>query len=334
MADLTSASTGAGGLGTPAARWALTVTWALGLVSDVLSGAVAPPFGTELLALPFGLVAAVVLTTRGDDALPAVRAAAVATATVVSAIGALTSGAPLGATWSFNFAAYTAALLLPRGNLRSGIAGGALIGLLGTVWAVRFGASPTQFLDLLALPLLALAVGGTWRGLLGRIVRRELAYHREVERAAVAAEIADASAAATQTELADIGGEVGGLLSAISAGSELDDELVTEIVLAEADLRDRLRSPDLRAPLLRAAIDRARRRGVQVLLLGNPAQEAAVTGALPENLAAAVDAVDSGTVTLRTIPPGRTGAVSVLHADDETQERLLFEADGRLLSRR
>ena len=229
MADLTSASTGAGGLGTPAARWALTVTWALGLLSDVLSGAVAAPFGTELLALPFGLVAAVVLTTRGDNALPAARAVVVAAAAAVSAIGALTSGAPLGTTWSFNFAAYVAALLLPRGNIRSGIGGGALIGILGTIWAIRFGASLTQFLDLLALPLLALVVGGTWRWLLGRIVRRELAYRREVERAAVAAEIADASAAATQAELAEIGAEVGGLLTAISAGRSLDDGLVAEI---------------------------------------------------------------------------------------------------------
>lgn len=333
MADLTSASTGAGGLGTSAARWALTAAWALGLLSDVLSGAVTPPFGSELLALPFGLVSAIVLTTRGDDALPVGRAFTVAAAAVLSAIGALASGAPLGHTWSFNFAAYVAALLIPRGNVRFGIASGSLIGLLGMAWAVWFEASPTQYLDLLALPLLALAVGGTWRWLLGRIVVREVTYNREVERAAMAAEIADASAAATQAELAEIGVEVGGLLTAISEGHPLDDDLVAEIVLAEADLRDRIRSPDLRDLALRAAIDRARRRGVQVLLLGSSSQAGAVTDALSTALMKAIDAIESGTVTLRAIPPGRQGAISLLRADDETSERLVFAADGRLLAR-
>jgi hypothetical protein len=78
VADLTSAGTGAGGLGTSGARWAVTAVWGLGMLSDVLSGSVAPPFGSELLALPFGLVGAVLLTTRGDDALSGGRARVVA----------------------------------------------------------------------------------------------------------------------------------------------------------------------------------------------------------------------------------------------------------------
>ena len=41
MADLTSAGTGAGGLGTSGARWAVTAVWGLGMLSDVLSGSVA-----------------------------------------------------------------------------------------------------------------------------------------------------------------------------------------------------------------------------------------------------------------------------------------------------
>ena len=97
----------------------------------------APPFGSELLALPFGLVGAVLLTTRGDDALSGRRARVVAAASVISAVGALASGAPLGHTWSFAFAAYVAALLLPRGNVRSGLVAGSLIALLGAGWARR-----------------------------------------------------------------------------------------------------------------------------------------------------------------------------------------------------
>lgn len=334
MADLTSASTGAGGLGTTSARWALTVAWGLGLVSDLLSGAVAPPFGSELLALPFGLVGAIALTTRGDHPLPTRRAVTVAAAAVISAVGALASGAALGPTWSFNFAAYLAALLLPRGNVPAGLVSGSLIALLGLAWGIAFDASVAQFVDLLALPVLGLVVGAIWRWLLGRIVLREVTFNREVERAAMAARIAEASDAAIRAELAEVGADVGGLLSILSEGRPLDDELVARISVAEADLRDRIRSPRLRHATLRAAIDRARRRGVQVLLLGSSSQETAMTGPLAESLVEALDAVGAGTVTLRAIPPGREGEISLLRADEESSERLLFASDGRLLSRR
>ncbi len=333
MADLTSVSTGAGGLGTPSARWALLTVWALGVVSDTLRGAVAPPFGSELLALPFGLVSATVLTTRGDDALSSRRAIVVGGAAVISAAGALASGAELGHTWSFNLAAYVVALLLPRGNVRAGLVSGAAIGVLGLAWGIASRASLAQFVDLLALPMLALVVGAVWRGLLGRIVRRELTYNREAERAAMAAQVAEASGVAIRTELAEIATDVGDLLDIIGEGRPLDDELVDAITVAEADVRDRIRSPNLRHSALRAGIDRARRRGVQVQLLGSSSQPSALTDLLAERLVETLDAVDAGTVTVRAIPPGRQGAVSLLRAGEETSERLIFAADGRLLSR-
>lgn len=333
MADLSSASTGAGGLGTTAARWALISVWALGLLSDLLSGAVAPPLGSELLALPFGLVAAIVLSTRGDDALSPFRAAVVGASAGLSAIGSLASGAPLGHTWSFAFAAYMAALLLPRGNVRSGLVSGAAIAALGLAWALRFEASPAQLLDLLALPVLALVVGSVWRRLLRRIVTRELTYNREVERAAMAARIAESSTSATQAELAAIGEDVGETLRAIRDGRPLDDALLTEVAVAEASLRDRIRSPNLHHAHLSPAINRARRRGVQVVLLGGSSPESVVTDALANSIVEVVDGAQSGSMTLRAIPAGRHGAVSVLRADEHGDERLVLAADGRLLSR-
>lgn len=333
MADLTSASTGAGGLGTPAARWALTATWAFGVASDVLGSALAPPFSSDLLAPPCGLLGALVLTRRGNEPLSTGRAVVVGAAAVISAFGALASDAPLGHTWSFNFAAYLAALLLPRGNVRTGLVSGALIGMLGLGWAIHSEASTSQLIDLLALPLLALVVGGTWRWLLARIVARELTYNRDTERAAMATRIADASAAATQAELTEIGNEVGGLLRAIRDGRQLDDDLLAEISITEADLRDRIRSPNLRDACLRTAIDRARRRGVNVLLLGNSPHQRPVTDALAKSIAESIDAIPSGTVTVRTIRPGRDGVISLVRADDQAKEHLVFAADGHLLTR-
>ena len=293
----------------------------------------APPFGSELLALPFGLVGAVLLTTRGDDALSGRRARVVAAASVISAVGALASGAPLGHTWSFAFAAYVAALLLPRGNVRSGLVAGSLIALLGAGWAVVHGASASQHVDLLALPVLALVVGGSWRAMLTRIVVRETTYHRDVERAAVAAGAAEAAEAATQAELAEIGAEAEATLRRLYEGHVLDDAFLAEIAVIEAGVRDRIRSPNLRDAVLRAAIERARRRGVRVTVLDSSTPQAPFAGELVDSIAAIMDDLDSGTVTLRVMPRGRRGAVSVLRADEQGHERLVLGADGGLISR-
>lgn len=333
MADLTPVSTGSGGLGTPSARWALTATWALGAISDILGGAVTPPFLGDMVAWPLGLVAAVMLTRPGNEPLPTGRAIAVGTAAVLSAFGALASSAPLGHAWSFNFASYMPALLLPRGNVRTGLVCGALIIVMGLGWGVGIQASAGQLIDLLALPLLALVVGGTWRWLLTRIMARKLTYDHETERAAMATAIADASAAATQDELAEIGSEVAELLLAIRDGQPLDDDLVAEIAFTEADLRDRIRSPNLRDPVLRAAIVRARRRGVQVLVLGNPPHQRPVTDELAKSVAESIDGIVAGTVIVRTIRPGRDGVISLVRADGQEGEHLVFSADGDLLAR-
>lgn len=333
MARLTPSGTGAGGLGTPAARWALAAAWALGVLSDAVGGSVGFPYWNELLALPFGLIGALVLTTRGDQALPPGPATVVAASAVLSATGALMSGSPLDQTWSFNFASYLSALLIPRGNLRSGLLSGLLIVLLGALWALTHDASLAQAFDLLAFPFLALVIGATWRWLLNRIVVRELAHQRDVERAAMAAEIAEASIAATHTELAEIGAEVGGILQAIGDGQWLDDAFATEISVVEAGVRDRIRSPHLRDAALGAAIERARRRGVGVLVLGSSSHERAINDALAASVAEVIDGIDAGAVTMRAIPSGRQGALSVLRTDDTTSERLVFDADGRLLSR-
>jgi len=333
MARLTPASTGGGGLGTPATRWALTAAWALGVLSDAVGGSVGVPYWNELLARPFGLIGALVLTTRGDQALRPGRAAIVAASAVLSATGALMSGAPLTQTWSFYFGSYLTALLIPRGNPRSGLVGGSLIVLLGGFWAHTHGVSVALAFDLLAFPLLALVIGATWRWFLGRIVVRELTHTREVERAAMAAEIAEASIAAIHAELAEIGADVGEILHAIGDGHWLDDEFATEISVVEASVRDRIRSPHLRDASLSAAIERARRRGVGVLVLGSSSHASAIAGTLATSVAEVIDGVGTGAITVRAIPAGRRGAVSVLRADDHTSERLVFDAGGRLLSR-
>lgn len=332
MADLTSAGTGGAGLGLPAARWVLTAVWALGLVSEVLGGVVAPPFGPEVPALALGLVGALVLTTRGDDRLSSRRALLVAAATVASGTAALAADAPLGHTWSFNFAAYTAALLIPRGNVAVGVVAGGLLGAVGLGRALAAEASPGQLVDLLALPLLAVVIGSAWRWALHRIVTRELAHEREAGRAAVMAAVSEAATAAARRELAEIAAEVAPVLGGLRDGVVLDEERVRGIGVVEAEVRDRIRSPAARHPRLVAAVSRARRRGVSVVLLGGAA------GVVGDDLAGAVarlvDDVPDGALTVRLVPPGRDGALSVLVERPGRSERVLFDAAGGVIARR
>ena len=334
MADITAAGTGAAGLGLPAARWVVATVWTLGLFSDVLGGAVAPPFDTEVLALALGLVGGMLLTAPGDDRLSWGRSLLTTVAVVTSGTAALTSGAALGQTWSFNFAAYIAALLIPRGNVLAGLLGGGLLSLVGLGRAVAADASPAQLIDLLALPVLALVIGTAWRWSLHRVVTRELQHEREADRAAIAASITESATSAARLELAEIRAEVSPVLIRLRDGAVLDDAQVQEVAIVEAEVRDRIRSPRLRHERLRTAIASARRRGVHIVLLGSADASGDVIG---DDLAAAValltDAIDRGSITIRAVPPGRTGALSVLLDAGDRSERLLFDDAGVVIAR-
>lgn len=332
MGDLTSA--GAGGLGTAAARWALIVAWGMGVLSDAFGGVFQSLLGLPALSAALGLAGAVVLTSRGDRSLSPPASAFVACACVLSAVAALASDAPLGGIWSFNFAAYTAALLLPRGNVLPGTVASISINVLGLAWAVQAGATTAQMVDMLALPFLALFIGAAWRFMLTRVVARELSHDREAARAAMEREAADASIAAIQGELDQIRHEVGPALRAIRDATSLTPELSAGISVVEANLRDRIRSPEFGDPTLRDSIDRARQRGVDVVLLGSSAQEDRIAAPLAAALVEVLEGSESGSVTVRSLPRDRLGCVSVLLAQPGRSERLLLDADGAILARR
>lgn len=123
---------------------------------------------------------------------------------------------------------------------------------------------------------------------------------------------AEAAALARTAErsrrLAELDSVVGPQLRRIAHGDELSDDDRRELLIAEARLRDGMRARQLNLPEVVAAVARARRRGVAVLLLDDRYPMPVPSESLNGVTAAAVQLLDAaigGTVTIRLLPAGR-----------------------------
>lgn len=325
----------AAGLGTRAARWALVTVWALGVAHGVL-GETLTPAETLATGAPWRLAAygcallgALLLTTPGDGALARGRAAVVAGCALAAALLLFRGGAPVERLWLFDFSSYLPALLIARGNSVLGALGGGLLIGTGVGWAVTEGTA-SGAVELVAMPATALVVGVVWNIALRRIVAREQGHRSSAARAALAAEIAEENAIADRRELADVHRQAAPLLTRLAEGEAVG---ARELAVTEAAIRDRIRSPWVRHPVLTATITARREAGVDVRLLGESAGGRAPIGdALAHAVADLVARPERGTVTIRAMPAGRAGAVSVLLDDGVAATRVVLAENGAILS--
>ncbi len=339
MADLTAGGTGGAGLGTRPARYALITVWALGAVNGVIAGWMGSR--TDLVVYLLALAACVALTGRGDDMLRPAAAALVAGAAVSSGVLLLAvHPLPIG-FWPIDFASYLIALLIPRGNIRAATIGAAL--LLGAVPIVGLAqsAGADTIAKVMVVPVLALIAGVVWRVILRQIVMRERTHRSRAAIAARDIRIDREAAERYRAELDTIREQAGPLLRAIAAGEPLDPALRHRLMITEAAIRDRIRSPGLAHPTLTAAIADRRRAGVRVLLLGDSSgtdgsdgSDGTVGDELAATIGGLIAPVIDGSITIRAVPRGRGGAVSVLLSAPDRTERLLMAADGTVIDRR
>src|SRR5690606_40103107 len=99
------------------------------------------------------------------------------------------------------------------------------------------------------------------------------------------------------------------ILERIAGGADLDPAERRECRLLEAELRDRLRAPELATEEIGRAARVARARGVEVVLLddgGFADVPDAVREQVVELAVAELTRAESGTVTVRVLPPGRS----------------------------
>jgi hypothetical protein len=334
MERLTSAATSAGGLGTEAARWAFL----FGLACSVLQGFVDGTFATSPLVWAAALTAALcgflILTTPGAHLLSPAAAWSTVAAALFVAAATLWSAPAVTELWGLGLAAYLATFLIVRGNVVAGMVGGVLVPGIAALWAWPRGPSPEEWALLVGIPIGSLAAAWAWRLVLRWIVGLERVHRTDAAQAEERA-AADAEAlAATRKELAGIRAEVTGLLGRIASGERIDDELRTELSCVEAGVRDRIRAPHLNHPDLLATIATIRRRGVEVVLLGEPRRVGErVSDRLAMSICRLIDVVAAGRVTIRTLPEGRAAAASVVISQAGVTDHVQFSADGTLLTR-
>lgn len=331
MAGLTRNHTGGAGLGTFAARCALVVVLILVAASTVIDGSLSLmlPQPMQIAAFALTLVGAMVLTTPGDGELPPARAVVVPACAVIAGAFTLSAWDAAGEVWLFNITVYLVALLIARGNLSAGVAGGAILIALGLGAGRYSGASQQAVAALLGTPVMALCVGVIWFLLLRRIVAHERSHRTEIARAALAADVAREATAANARELGEIVARVRPVLESIIAGHPLDQETHRRLTMLEAGIRDRIRSPGLQHPILVEAITACRERGARVLLLGDGARPC--SQALAEAVASFLAPAGDEQITLRALPAGRHGALSLLIVGPDDATRVVFAEDGSVI---
>ncbi|MBN9105726.1 MAG: hypothetical protein J0I14_12050 [Propionibacteriaceae bacterium] len=332
MAQLTSADTSAGGLGTRQARWAFLFVWACGLAQGFVGGAFTAAPKAWLLVLLCALAGALLLTTPGNRPLrPAPAGTLIVVAGLVAVAGVwLARG--VEDLWVVDFAAYLVSFMIVRGNTAGGAVGCMLV--LGIV-AERMASLQVPVYDwmaVLGIPLGSVAAAVIWRLVVGWIVRQERLHRSEEMRSAERTQAAVEAVTTSQAELAAIRAQVEPLLARVADGDVVDAELRAELTYVEAAVRDRIRAPHLNHPVLVEAIGRLRQSGVEVVVLG---EVSAAGSPISDDLAAAVSAgigaVQAGRVTIRTFPEGRSATASVVIATATATHQLQFSRSGELL---
>ncbi|MEP9395598.1 ATP-binding protein [Gordonia sp. VNK1] len=156
-----------------------------------------------------------------------------------------------------------------------------------------------------------------------------------------AADAAAAQAAAHERELqlTPVTALARPLLLRLADGDRVDHATRTQCRLTEARLRDLLRARGLCTPDVDEAVVDARRRGVAVTLLDDRGLDGNDTDRPPplddatrRVIVDALDTARAGTVRIRTLPPARSMAVTVVTEDDDRCEWIDIDRAGHVRS--
>lgn len=324
-------STLAGGLATPIARWACVFMLGSWCVASLLRGALALPQTGPLLAVAAGMAGAMLITIQRPRRLTRLESAAVVGLSLCAAVATLASAEEVKSLLLFNTVAHVVLLLIPRGNVVPGIGGWALVMAYGLAWALPHNAGFLATAEFVSIPLAALPGCLLWRYVVVEITRRQLAGRSAMalaeERAARTLEVV----AASRSQLRGFRDVAQPVLEEIVGGAPLDEPMRLRLATAEAQIRDRIRVPQLQHPELAERIRELRGLGVTVVLLGEP--EPVVIG--DDMAVALVDLlrdVTEGRVTVRCLPPGRPVRISAVIAGVSETVQVHLAADGTMIT--
>ena len=312
MARVAGGDATSSGLSSPAARWIMVLVWCTGVLHGALLGEFSASGPWGVVAYVAALVAAILLTIRQPGPLPTVFALLIVACSSCAVLVVLVQYAGPDTVWLLKFSSYVVALSIPRGNPVIGGLGGLLIVGLGVSWAVDLQTDLDDVLAMLANPVMAPIAGFIWLFVTRRFVGREQSTRRAAAEAEARQRVAAEVLEGFRGDLAEIQSVVKRPLERIVAGVAIDDEERTRVRIAEARVRDGIRAPQLREPRLDAAIAEARGRGVEVVVLGEPDRNRNLQPETAAAIASLVATPGVVRITVRSLPPGRRGEVSVV----------------------
>ncbi len=318
------------GLGTPGARWAVLIVWFVVCTTD----AIGEPAPGVLQFLSYALtgVGTIALTRPGAEILSPLWSWMVIICAIASAASTMYGSASFIDNGMLNFSSYLIGLIFPRGNIAAGaIGGGAMIAVM-TALGILMGATPDVVVTMLAIPIASIFAGVIWYIAVSRIVAKERAHRSVAAQRELAVQVSAEAASQINAEVSQMLDQVRPIVAAISSGAELDEALHRKIAITEAEIRDRLRSPALRHPVLAAAVRQLRQRGISVLLLGEQDDAShVISTSLATQIASRIQTSDFDSLTIRTIPRGRYGAVSLHFRNHSSTTRILLDSDGEVI---
>lgn len=325
MDAVTAQGTGAGGLATRGARWALVFAWALGGVKAFIDEQLTPEYFTLPLACTLCLVAVFLLTRRENLPLTGPAATLVTVLLLIALVFTLLAPPEEASIWQVHFTAQLIALLFVRGNPVHAYAGAVAHLAAVAIWASVNSVPLTAFAQIMTAPLVAYAAGLIWLHSLRLIVARERAHRSEAAEHARQISAEQEAAERIGQELELVRSKTEDVLARLRDGTTLDEGFRTEIAVIEGEMRDRIRSPRLQHPELNRAIAEARGRGASVSVLADDSPDAPH---LPEAAAHEVaevlrGATDSDALVIAWTEPER---VSIVARKGGQNERHLVEA--------
>ncbi|KXO89318.1 hypothetical protein AXK60_17250 [Tsukamurella pseudospumae] len=302
--------------GATALAWAIVATFA---VLSWYARADLDPAWPQVIGIVGLLLGAMVLVRAPGDPLPWRWTLVVAAGGPVAALSVFpflpADYAFALTTWPIGAGAVLTSYLAVRGRAITTWASVALTGAVVVWWAVTRGHGALDGV-LRCLPSATVTLTATFFALTLRPVARWTFVMRARTRERRAAEAAAETAREVRGRQRDfLDREARPMLERLATGVPLTAAERLECRIVEARLRDSVRAPGLLSPRIADAADRARRRGVDVVLLDDGGLRdlaTPVADAIRDRIADAVDSLPVGSVTARAVPPGRALAATVL----------------------
>lgn len=330
--DAVARSTLAGGLATPVARWACYFMLGSWCLLVLLKGELSFGHTGAIVAAAAGTAAAMIVTIQQPRRLTRLEAGLVVGLCVCGAGAALAASPEVTNLLLFNTISHVVLLLIPRGNVAPGLVGWALVIAYGLFWALPRDPGLLALAELLSIPLGALAGCLLWRYVVVEITRRQIAGRSAVAASQERSARTLAGVQASRNQLRGFRDVARPVLEDLVRGHPIDDDMRARLAQAEAEIRDRIRVPQMRHPLVTQRVGELRALGVTVVLLGEPDPEL-IGGDLAEALVRLLGDVVAGRVTIRCLPHGREARLSVVIAGGDDTRQVQFAADGSTLTR-